>query len=54
MCSGITYIIPQVWVSVDLNLIAACEVLGVAEELLMNPINIHVDNSTQLINGCSD
>jgi hypothetical protein len=32
----------------------ACEVLGVVDELLMNPINIHVDRSSHLINGCSD
>jgi hypothetical protein len=46
--------LPRAWVSVDSNLAAACEVLGVLDELLMNPINFHVDHSTHHINGCSD
>jgi hypothetical protein len=33
---------------------AACEVLGVVDELLMNPVNIHVDDPSHLINGRSD
>jgi hypothetical protein len=40
--------------SVDLNVAAACEVLGVVDELLMNPVNIHVDDPSHLINGRSD
>jgi hypothetical protein len=36
---------------VDLNLAAAREVLGVGDELLMNPINFHVDDASLLING---
>jgi hypothetical protein len=39
---------------VDLNLAATHEVLGVVDELLMNPINFHVDDPSLLINGCSD
>jgi hypothetical protein len=27
---------------VDSNLVAACQVLGVVDELLMNPINFHI------------
>jgi hypothetical protein len=34
---------------VDSKLPAACEALGVVDE-----INFHVDRSTHLINGCSD
>jgi hypothetical protein len=41
-------------VSVDSNLVAAREVLGVVDELLMNPVNFHVDDPYLLINGCSD
>jgi hypothetical protein len=37
-----------------LDLAAACEVLGVVDELLMNPINFHVDDPSLLINGHSD
>jgi hypothetical protein len=37
-----------------LNLEATREVLGVVDELLMNPINFHVDDPSLLINGCSD
>jgi hypothetical protein len=39
---------------VDLNLAAARKVLGVVDELLMNPINSHVDDPSSLINGHSD
>jgi hypothetical protein len=39
---------------VDMNLAAACEVLGVVDELLMNPLNFHVDDPSRLINGRSD
>jgi hypothetical protein len=39
---------------VDSNLATACEVLGVVDELLMNPINFHVDDPSCLINGRSD
>jgi hypothetical protein len=38
---------------VDLNLAAAREVLGVGDELLMNPVNFHVDDTSLLINGHS-
>jgi hypothetical protein len=38
----------------DSNLAVACEVLGVVDELLMNPINFHVDDPSHLINGRSD
>jgi hypothetical protein len=38
----------------DSNLVAAQEVLGVVDELLMNPINFHVDDPSRLINGRSD
>jgi hypothetical protein len=40
--------------SVDSNLVAAREVLGVVDELLMNPINFHVDDRSHLINGHSN
>jgi hypothetical protein len=40
--------------SVDSNLAVAREVLGVVDELLMNPVNFHVDDTPLLINGCSD
>jgi hypothetical protein len=40
--------------SVDLNLVVAREVLGVVDELLMNPVNFHVDDPSRLINGCSN
>jgi hypothetical protein len=36
------------------NLAAAREVLGVVNELLMNPVNFHVDDPSHLINGRSD
>jgi hypothetical protein len=49
-----TSYLPRAWMSMDLNLIVACEVLRVVDELLMNPINFHVDPSSHLINGCSD
>jgi hypothetical protein len=39
--------------SVDSNLAAAHEVLGVVDELLMNPIKFHVDDPSHLINGRS-
>jgi hypothetical protein len=39
---------------VDSNLAAAREVLGVVDELLMNPANFHVDDPSLLINGHSD
>jgi hypothetical protein len=41
-------------ISVDSNLVVACEVLGVVDELLMNPVNFHVDDPSLLINGPSD
>jgi hypothetical protein len=44
----------QAHVSVDLNLAAAHKVLGVVDELLMNPNNFHVDNPSLLINGHFD
>jgi hypothetical protein len=40
--------------SVDSNLAATCEVLGVVDELLMNPVNFHVDDPSRLINGRSE
>jgi hypothetical protein len=40
--------------SMDSNLAPAHEVLGVVDELLMNPVNFHVDNPSRLINGRSD
>jgi hypothetical protein len=40
--------------SVDSNLAAACEVLGVVDELLMNPVNFHVDDPSRIISGRSD
>jgi hypothetical protein len=40
--------------SVNSNLAAACEVLGVVDELLMNPVSFHVDDPSRLINGRSD
>jgi hypothetical protein len=40
--------------SVDSNLAATCEVLGVVDELLMNPINFHADDPSRLINGRSN
>jgi hypothetical protein len=39
---------------VDLNLAVAHEVLGVVEELLMSPVNFHVDDPSRLINGRFD
>jgi hypothetical protein len=36
---------------VDSNLVAAYEVLGVVDELLMNPINFHVDYPSRLMKG---
>jgi hypothetical protein len=41
-------------VSVDLNLAVAHEVLIVVDELLMNPVNFHVDDPSLFINGCTD
>jgi hypothetical protein len=35
-------------------LATGCEVLGVVDELLMNPVNFHVDDPSLLINGCFD
>jgi hypothetical protein len=40
--------------SVDSNLAVAREVLGVVDELLMNPVNFHVDDPSLLINSRSD
>jgi hypothetical protein len=40
--------------SVDSNLAVAHEVLGVVDELLINPVNFHVDDPSRLINGRSD
>jgi hypothetical protein len=56
MCSGNLHAsyLPRAWVSMDSNLAAACEVLGVVDKLLMNSINFHVDRSSRLINGFSD
>jgi hypothetical protein len=39
---------------VDSNLTIAREVLGVVDELLMNPVNFYVDDPSHLINGRSD
>jgi hypothetical protein len=44
----------RVCVSMDLNLAAAREVLRVVDELIMNPVNFHVDDPSLLINGHSD
>jgi hypothetical protein len=33
---------------------ATHEVLGVVDELLMDPVNFHIDDPSLLINGCSD
>jgi hypothetical protein len=41
----------QAYESVDSNLAATCEVLGVVDELLMNPVNFHVNDPSHLING---
>jgi hypothetical protein len=38
---------------VDSNLAVAREVLGVVDELLMNPVKFHVDEPSHLINGRS-
>jgi hypothetical protein len=38
----------------DSHLVAACEVLGVVDELLMNPVNFHVDDPSLLIDGRFD
>jgi hypothetical protein len=43
----------QAYESVDSNLAATCEVLGVVDELLMNPVNFHVNDPSHLINGHS-
>jgi hypothetical protein len=40
--------------SVDSNLAAAREVLGVVDELQMNPVNFHVDDPSRLINDRFD
>jgi hypothetical protein len=40
--------------SVDSNMAAAREVLGVVDELLMNLVNFHVDDPSFLINGHID
>jgi hypothetical protein len=40
--------------SVDSNLVAAHEILGVVDELLRNPIKFHVDDPSRFINGHSD
>jgi hypothetical protein len=39
---------------VDSSLVVAREVLGVVDELLMNPVNFHVDDPSRLINGRSN
>jgi hypothetical protein len=36
------------------NLVAAHEVVGVVDELLMNPVNFHIDDPNRLINRRSD
>jgi hypothetical protein len=33
-------------------MVAAHEVLGVVDELLMNPVDFHFDDPSQLINDC--
>jgi hypothetical protein len=40
--------------SVDSNLAVAHEVLGVVDELIMNPVDFHVDDPSRLINGHAD
>jgi hypothetical protein len=40
--------------SVDLNMVAAHEVLQMVDELLINPVNFRVDDPSHLINGHSD
>jgi hypothetical protein len=40
--------------SVDSNLVATHEVLGVVDELLMNPVNFDVDDLSHFINGRSN
>jgi hypothetical protein len=44
----------QAHVLVDSNLPVAREVLGVVDELLINPVNFHVDDPSLVINGRSD
>jgi hypothetical protein len=39
---------------VDSNLVAAREIVGVVDELLMNLVNFHVDDPSCLINGRFD
>jgi hypothetical protein len=38
------------YISVDSNLAGAHEVLGLVDELLMNPVNFHVDDPSLQIN----
>jgi hypothetical protein len=38
----------------DSNLAATREVLGVVDELLMNPVNFDIDDPSLFINGLSD
>jgi hypothetical protein len=40
--------------SMELNLAVAHEVLGVVDELLICPVNFHVDDPSLLINGHPD
>jgi hypothetical protein len=44
----------QAHVSVDSNLAAAREVLGVVDKLLKNPVKFHIDDPSLLINGRFD
>jgi hypothetical protein len=44
----------QACVSMDSNLAATFEVLGVVDELLMNPVIFHVNDCSLLINGRFD
>jgi hypothetical protein len=39
---------------VESNLATTLKVLGVVDELLINPVNFHVDDPSRLINGRSD
>jgi hypothetical protein len=39
---------------VDSNLAVTREALGVVDELLMNPVDFHVDDPSHLINGHSN
>jgi hypothetical protein len=47
-----TSYLPRACVLLESNLEAACTILGLVDELHMNPINFHVGRSSRLINGC--